>query len=146
MSAEGEEDVTQKKDTGGAVADSVMRGEDEGTLRVLMEQHSTEERSLMGSERGVYLFCNLPLPPGIGRCNNAERYALAGDAAEVRDAVECCIDAGREQRMALLYCVKRVTPLLYGCVANDLCCKCSVGRKALIKEAEELFKRSEGTE
>ena len=64
MSAESEEDVTQEKDAGGAVADGVMRGEDEGTVRLLMKQHSTEERSLIGSERLIYLFGDLPLPPG----------------------------------------------------------------------------------
>jgi hypothetical protein len=45
MSAESEEDVTQQKDAGGAIADSVMRGEDEGAVRLLMEQYSAEERS-----------------------------------------------------------------------------------------------------
>jgi hypothetical protein len=37
MSAESEEDVTQEKDAGRAVADSVVRGEDEGAVRLLME-------------------------------------------------------------------------------------------------------------
>jgi hypothetical protein len=37
MSAESEQDVTQEKDAGGAVADSVMRGEDEGAVCLLME-------------------------------------------------------------------------------------------------------------
>jgi hypothetical protein len=83
MSGESEEDVTQEKDAGGAVADSVMRGEDEGAVRLLMEQYSAEQRSLIGSERLVYFFGNLPLPPGIGRCNHAERDALAGDATKV---------------------------------------------------------------
>ena len=83
MSGESEEDVTQEKDAGGAVADSVMRGEDEGAVRLLMEQYSAEQRSLIGSERFVYFFGNLPLPPGIGRCNHAERDALAGDATKV---------------------------------------------------------------
>jgi hypothetical protein len=68
MSAESEEDVTQEKDAGGAVADGVLRGEDEDALRLLMEQYSTEKRSLLGSERFVYFFGNLPLPPGIGQC------------------------------------------------------------------------------
>ncbi len=78
MSTESEEDVTQKKDAGGAVADSVMRGEDEDAVRLLMEQYSPEERSLIGSERFVYFFGNLPLPPGMRRCNHAEWDALAG--------------------------------------------------------------------
>jgi hypothetical protein len=66
MSAESEEDVAKEKDKGNAVGDSVMRGEDEGAVRLLMDQHSSEERSLIGSERPVYLFCDLPLPPGKG--------------------------------------------------------------------------------
>jgi hypothetical protein len=37
MSAQSEEDVTQEKDAGGAVADSMVRGEDEGAVRLLME-------------------------------------------------------------------------------------------------------------
>jgi hypothetical protein len=37
MPAEGEEDVTQEKDARGAIADSVMRGEDEGAVRLLMK-------------------------------------------------------------------------------------------------------------
>jgi hypothetical protein len=64
----------------------------------------------------------------------------------VRDAVEGRVDAGREQRVALLYCVERVTPLLDGCVAVDLSCKCMIGGKVLVEEAEELFKGAEGTE
>jgi hypothetical protein len=36
MSAESEEHVTQEKDAGGAVADSVMGGEDEDAARLLM--------------------------------------------------------------------------------------------------------------
>jgi len=71
MSAESEEDVTQEKDAGGAVANSVM-GEDEGAVRLLMEQYSAEERSLIGSERRIYLFGDLLLPLGRGRCNHAE--------------------------------------------------------------------------
>jgi hypothetical protein len=67
MSTEGEEDVTQKKDAGGAVADSVVRGEDEGALRLLMKQYGAEERSSIGSERCIYFFSDLPLPPGTGR-------------------------------------------------------------------------------
>jgi hypothetical protein len=102
MSAESEEHVTQEKDAGEAVADSVMRGEDEDAVRLLMEQYGTEERSLIGSERFVYFFRNLPLPPGIGRCNHTEWDALAGDVAEVRDAIEGCVDAGRKERVTLL--------------------------------------------
>jgi hypothetical protein len=120
MSAESEEHVTQEKDAGGAVADSVMGGEDEDAARLLMEQYSTEERSLIGSERFVYFFGNLPLPPGSGRRNHAERDALAGDVAEVRDAVEGGVDGGREQRMTLLHCVESVAPLLNGCLAGNL--------------------------
>jgi hypothetical protein len=146
MSAESEEDVAKEKDAGGAVADSVMRGEDEGALRLLMEQYSAEEGRLIGSERFVYFFGDLPLPPGKGRCNHAEGDALAGVAAKVRNAVEGGVDAGRKQRVALLYCVERVTPLLDGSVTGDLGCKCTVGRKVLVEEAEELFKGAEGTE
>jgi hypothetical protein len=146
MSAESEEDVTQKKDAGGAVADSVMRGEDEDAVRLLMEQYSTEERCLIGCERFVYFFGNLPLPPGVGRRNHAERDALAADVAEMRDAIEGGVDAGREQRVALLYCVERFAPLLDVCVAGDLGSKGTVGRKVLVEEAEELFKGAEGTE
>jgi hypothetical protein len=72
VSAESEEDVAQEKDAGGAVADSVMRGKDEDAMRLLMEQYRSEERSLIGSERFIYFFGNLPLPPGKGRCNHAE--------------------------------------------------------------------------
>jgi hypothetical protein len=124
----------------------VMRGEDEGAVRLLMEQYSTKERSLIGSERFVYFFGNLPLPPGIGRGNHAERDALAGDAAKVRDAVEGSINASREQRVALLYCVERVAPLLDGRVAGDLSRKCTISGKVLVEEAEELFKSAERTE
>jgi hypothetical protein len=46
----------------------------------------------------------------------------------------------------VLYCVERVAPLLDGCVAGDLGCNCTVGRKALVEEAEELFKGDERTE
>jgi hypothetical protein len=102
MSAESEEDVTKEKDAGGSVADCVMRGKDEGAVRLLMEQYSTKERSLIGGERFVDFFGDLPLPPGIGRGNHAERDALAGDAAKVRDAVEGSVNASREQRVALL--------------------------------------------
>jgi hypothetical protein len=146
MSAESEEDVTQKEDAGGAVADSVMRGENEGAVRLLMEQYSAEERSLIGGERCIYFFGDLLLPPGIGRCNHAERDAPAGDVAKVRDAVEGGVDAGGKQRVALLYCVERATPLLDSCVPRDLGCECTVGRKVLVEEAEELFKGAEGTE
>jgi len=75
MSAENEEDVTQEKDEREAVRNSVMGGEDQDAVRVLMEQCSTEQKSLIGSERFVYFFGNLPLPPGIGRCNHAELCA-----------------------------------------------------------------------
>jgi hypothetical protein len=146
MPAESEKDVTQEKDQGNAVGNSVVRGEDEGAVGLLMEQYSAEERSLIGSERCVYLFGDLPLPPGKSRCKHAERDALAGDVAKVRDSVEGGVNAGREQRVALLYCVERVTPLLDGCVAGDLGCKCMVGGKVLVEEAEELFKGTEGTE
>jgi hypothetical protein len=64
----------------------------------------------------------------------------------VRNAVEGAVNADREQRVSLLQCVKRVAPLLDSCVAGDLGCKCTVGRKALIEEVEELFKGAEGTE
>ena len=146
MSAEREEDVAKEKDTGGAVADSVMGGEDEGAIRLLMEQYSAEERSLIWSERRIYFFGDLLLPLGKGRCNHAEGDALVGDATKVRDAVEGGVNTGGEQRVALLYCVERGAPLLDGCVAGDLGRKCTVGRKVLIEEAEELFKGAEGTE
>lgn len=123
-----------------------MGGKDEDAVRLLMEQYSTGERSLIGSERFVYFLGNLPLPPGIGRCNYAEGDALAGDAAEVRDPVEGCVDADRKQRVTVLHCIERVTPLLDGCVASDLGCKCVVGGKVLVEETEELFKSAEGTE
>jgi hypothetical protein len=48
--------------------------------------------------------------------------------------------------VALLHCVKRVAPLPDGRVAGDLGRKCTVSRKVLVKEAEELFKGAEGTE
>jgi hypothetical protein len=64
----------------------------------------------------------------------------------VRDAVKRFVDTGREQRVALLYCVERVAPLLDGCVAGDLGCKCTVGRKVVVEEAEELFKGAGRTE
>jgi hypothetical protein len=113
---------------------------------VLMEQYSTEERSLIGSERCVYIFGDRPLPLGTGPCNHAERNALAGDAAKVRDSVKRCVDTGGEQRVALLNCVERVAPLLDGCVAGDLGRKCTVSGKGLVEEAEELFKSAERTE
>jgi hypothetical protein len=94
MSAESEERVPQEKDEREAVGYSVMGAEDEDAMRLLTEQHSTKERSSIGSERFIYFFGNLPLPPGEGRCNHAERNALASDAAEVRDAVEGRVDAG----------------------------------------------------
>jgi len=143
---ESEEHVTQEKDAGGAIADCVMRGEDESAVRFLMEQYGPEERSLIGSERFVYFLGDLPLPSGITRGNHAERDALTGDAAEVRDAVEGGVDACREQRVALLYCVERIAPLLDGCVSGDLGRKCTIRGKVLVEEAEELFKSAEGTE
>jgi hypothetical protein len=77
---------------------------------------------------------------------HAERDTLVGDVAEVRDAVEGCVDAGRKQGVALLYCVECVEPLLDGCVAGDLGRKCTVSGKVLVEEAEELFKSAERTE
>jgi hypothetical protein len=145
-SAESVEDVTQEKDVRGAVADSVMRGEDEAAVRLLMEQYSAEEGSLIGSETFIHFFGNLPLPPGKGRCNHAERDALADDTAKMRNAVEGSVNAGREQRVPMLYCVKRVAPLLHGCVAGDFGGECTVSGKVLIEEAEELLKSAEGTE
>jgi hypothetical protein len=96
MSAESEKNIAKEKDAGGAVADSVMRGKDKGAVRVLMEQYGTEERSLIGSERCIYLFGDLPLPPGKGRCNDTKGDALAGDAAKVRDAIQGGVNAGGE--------------------------------------------------
>jgi hypothetical protein len=58
----------------------------------------------------------------------------------VRDAVERGVNADREQWVALLYRVKRVTPLLDGCVPADLCRECTVGGKVLVEETEQLFK------
>ena len=98
----------------------------------------------MGSERCVYLFCDLPMPPGKSRCNYAKRNALAGDITEVRDTVEGGVDADREQRVALLYCVERVTPLLYGCVAANLSCKCMVGGKCWSKRQKSSSKAPSG--
>ena len=102
MSAESEEHVTQEKDAGGAVADSVMRGEDEDAVRLLMEQYSTEERSLIGSKRCVYLFGDLPLPFGTARSNHAEGNGPAGNVAKARNAVKRCVDTDGEQRVAPL--------------------------------------------
>ena len=65
---------------------------------------------------------------------------MADDATKMRDAVEGGVDAGREQRVALLYCVERVAPLLDGCVACDFGSKCTICRKVLVEEGEELFK------
>jgi hypothetical protein len=146
LSAESEEDIPQEKDARGTVANRVVRAEDESALHLLMKQYGTEERSLIGSERCAYLFGDLPLPPGKGRCNDAKGDALAGDAAEVWNAVEGSVNAGREQRMALLYRVKGLTPLLDGCFARDLCRQCTVGGKVLIEETEQLLKGAEGTE
>jgi hypothetical protein len=79
-----------------------MRAEDEGAERLLMEQDGAEERSLIGSERCIYLFGNLPLPPGMGRRNHPKGDAPADDAAKLRHAVECGVDAGGEERVSLL--------------------------------------------
>jgi hypothetical protein len=146
MSAENEKDVTQEIDAGGPIADSVMRGEDEGTLCLLMEQNRAKERRLIGSERCIHLFGNLPLPPGERGCDHPKRDALARDAAEVRNAVEGGVNAGGEQRVALLQCVKRVTPLLDGGVTINLCCECAVGGKVLVEKTEQLLEGAEGTE
>ena len=94
MSAEDEEDVTKEKDNGKTIGDRVMRGKYEGAVRLLMEQYSAEERSLIGSEGCVYLFGDLQLPLSAGRRNYTERNALAVDAAKVRDAVKGGIDTG----------------------------------------------------
>src|SRR5258708_40046208 len=115
-----------------------MRRKDEDAMRLLMEKYSAKERSLIGSERLMYFFGNLPLPPRKRRRNHTEGDALADHAAKMWNAVEGCVDAGRQQRVSLLYCVKRVTPLLGGCVAGDLGCKCTVGGKLVVEEAEEL--------
>jgi hypothetical protein len=64
----------------------------------------------------------------------------------VRDAVEGGVDAGRKQRVTLLYCVERVVPLLDRCGAGNLGCKCMVGGKVLVEETEELFKGAERAE
>jgi hypothetical protein len=64
----------------------------------------------------------------------------------MRDAIEGGVDADREQRVPLLYCIERVAPLWDGCVAGDLGRKCTVGRKVLVEEVEELFKGAERTE
>jgi hypothetical protein len=105
-----------------------------------MEQHRAKERSLIGNERFIYFFGDLPLPPGERRCDHPKWDTLAGDAAKVRDAVERGVNADREQWVALLYRVKRVTPLLDGCAACDLSCKRTVGGKVLVEETEQLFK------
>jgi hypothetical protein len=146
MSTESEKDVTQEEDAGRAVANSVMRGEDKGAVFLVVEQDGAEEWSLAWSEWCTYLVGNLPLPPGKGRYDHAKGDVRAHDAAKVRDAVEGGVNAGREQRVTLLYRVKRLTPLLDGCVAGDLCCKCTVGRKLLVEETEQLFKGAKGTE
>jgi hypothetical protein len=62
----------------------------------------------------------------------------------MRDAVEGGVNAGREQRMALLYCVERVVPPLDGCVASDLGCKCMVGGKVLVKRQKSSSKAPRG--
>jgi hypothetical protein len=96
ISAEREEDIAEEQGKGNAVGDSVMRGEDEGAVRLLMQQYSTEERSLIGSERCIYFFGDLLLPLGTGRRNYAERNTPASNAAKVRDAVEGGVYAGGE--------------------------------------------------
>jgi hypothetical protein len=64
----------------------------------------------------------------------------------VRDAIEGRVYASREQRVALLHCIERVAPLLDGCVAGDFGGKRTIRGKALVEEAEELFKSAKGTE
>jgi hypothetical protein len=66
LSAEREEDIAKENDKRNAVGDSVVRRENEGALRLLMEQYSAKKRSLIGSERRIYLFGDLPLPSGKG--------------------------------------------------------------------------------
>jgi hypothetical protein len=146
ISAEGEEHVTQEKDAGGAVADSVMGREDKDAVRLMMEQYSTEERRLIGIERCVYFFGDLTLPLGAGRGNHAERNAVAGDTPKVRDAVKRRVDTGGEQRVTPLDRIEGVAPLLDGCVTADLGRKCSIRGKGLVEEAEELFKSAQRTE
>jgi hypothetical protein len=94
--------------------------------------------------KGVLPLRRSPAAPGIGRCKDAERNELADDAAKVRDAVEGGVDAGREQRVALLYRVERVVPLLDSCVPGDLGRKCTIRGKVLVEEAEELSKAPSG--
>jgi hypothetical protein len=48
--------------------------------------------------------------------------------------------------MTLLYSVECVAPLLNGCGAADVSCKCMLGGEVLIEEAEQLFKGSKGTQ
>jgi hypothetical protein len=64
----------------------------------------------------------------------------------MRNAIEDRVDAGREQRVALLYRIERVAPLLDRCAAGDLGRECSVGWKVLVEETEEFFKGAERTE
>jgi hypothetical protein len=146
MPAKCEEEITQEKHAGGAVANSVMRGEDKGAVPLLMEQYGAEERRVIRSERCTYLFGNFPLPPRKGRCDHAKGDALAWDAAKVRDTVDGGVNAGREQRVALLHRVKRVTPLLNGCAASNLCCECTVRRKLLVEKTKQLLKGAQRTE
>lgn len=145
MSIESEKDVTKKRNKRDTIRDGVMRGKDEGTARLLMEQDSAKKWSLVRSKGRVYFFCNLLLPSGRGRCHHAEWDGLADDPAKIRDTAEGGVNASREQWMTLLYFFERVTPLLIGYVSGDLSCKCMVGGKVLIEEAKELFKGSEWT-
>lgn len=79
-------------------------------------------------------------------CNHAKGYALAGDFAEVGDAVEGGVDAGREQRVALLCGIERVSPLPNRCVTGDFSCECTVNWKVLVEETVKFFKGAQRTE
>src|SRR5258708_19989 len=83
-------------------------------------------------------------PPGQVPCGRGE--GGVGVGGKGGDGVGGGVSAGSKEGVALVYCVERVIPLLDGCVAGDLGCKCTVGRKVLVEEAEELFKCAEGTE
>ena len=54
MSVESEKDVAKKRNKGDTVRDGVMRGKDEGTARLLMEQGSAKKWSLVRSKGRVY--------------------------------------------------------------------------------------------
>ena len=66
-------------------------------MRLPMEQCSAKKRSLIGSERFVY-FATSRCHRALGDVITRSGTALAADVAEVRDAVEGGVDAGREQR------------------------------------------------